>query len=326
MPDLLARTGGGDLLVLSWNGTQYAVQAQAAVGRTLTAVLHAPGGASRIYTASATNATPPVSDLRAYDRDLRPVASLGVPAVGALAARDGILWVATKWNLTAYTPGLQEVSRVAIPVPSGGPAIMGKALDGLMVEDGTAYVVDDVVFPFYVFRVDVRDPARLAYLDRHDLAGSAGPKWQWLDAAGRTWFVEERFAGMGGGSVGTAAIDTASGARGTGPQLSSSQVAYTPRPYASGHAILASGPRLPAWTVGLGNGTTWLGRMDFAGTAVHLACKTALPGADHAALAVDAGRIFTATPGRLQVHAWQAGMPLLLDQAVPGDLVELHAL
>ncbi|HEX2066484.1 MAG TPA: hypothetical protein VHI93_06700 [Candidatus Thermoplasmatota archaeon] len=320
MPILVARTPGG-LAVLEWNGTGYVLRAERALPVTAYAVGREPDPA--IYVASPDGEG---SRLLKLDAELRELARIALPRIGTLAFRDGVVWVATPWNLTAHDAGLRETARVAIPIPHH-PAM--KAIDGIMVENGTAFLIDDIVMPFFLFRVDVRDPAQPTYVDRHDLASSQSPRWQWLDAAGRTWFVENIFGGREGSSVGTVAIDTVTGHHLPGPQLwRHSEPIHSggPGPRDEGHRILASQQRLPAWAIGASGGKTWLGRIDMAGTEVHLSCRTVLPSASQAALAVDFNRIFSTSAGRLQVHGWQAHMPRTLDQPLPVDVRELQAL
>lgn len=128
------------------------------------------------------------------DGDLRVLTRAAIPEYAAMAARDGVVFVAGDW-LRAYDRGLALLGEIELPLKDSWS---GKTAHDMILHDGIAYLLDDVVLPLWVIRVDVRDPAAMRVIDRVELSGGHLAA-QWIDAADGRWMVLGSWGGMGGG-------------------------------------------------------------------------------------------------------------------------------
>lgn len=129
------------------------------------------------------------------DRDLRVTASAPVRSFGAMAFHDGLLYVAGA-NLTVYDGDLRALGDVELPLKEWGG---GKVAHDVIVHDGLAYLLDDVVMPLYVLRADVRDPARPLVTERISMTTVGGHlPMHWLDPERGGWVVIQSYGHRGG--------------------------------------------------------------------------------------------------------------------------------
>lgn len=268
LPDLLVVDRAGNLGRFTWEGTQVIQTASAGPGIAW-AIAMGPFMAASIVTAEQDAQ----GDWRLVLRDslLAPMTEVEVAPVTAMAAHDGFLYVATRWNLTAYDAMLNELGSVEL---EKGSAFKG--IDEIRVAGGYAYLLDDVMMPFLVFRVAVRDPSNMEVTLRHDTSSTTTPTLQWLDEETGTWYVEHNFYGQGGGLRTVVPISVEDGSLGTQLVLDS-QTFPDYRDQSSrretGYRVLGSTFHLPAWGL-LGGEVHSIARIGVHGESIERSCMT----------------------------------------------------
>lgn len=295
-PEILALDAKGNLTRFAWRLGSLAAAATAGPGIT-----HATVVGTDVVSAEKGDGN--TWRLVARRNDLSVKTQVSVPEVTALASSGATVYVATRWNLTAYDAGLRELGRVALVAPHGQS--MYKEVDDIRLADGHAYLLDDVVMPFWVFRVDVRDPAAMRQLLVHDMPSSSTPTLQWLNTTSSTWYVERNFYGMGGGGRSVVPISLADGAAGKSITVQGSSYPFMPddpsprREY--GYSVTDSTFTLPAWAI-TGRGNLSISLVDVQGTNLHRSCMTPVAGDTRIVQYAD----LLVTWGRSHVQFWEA--------------------
>ena len=201
-PDLLVAVDGpgGDVWLrrLSWQEGQYAVAREGEVFLAKPEPFVAPyaveGVGGEVFAYGGTRGDGGGPALLRLDTDLRVAARREVGAFASMAAHEGVLYVAGH-SLRTFDRDLNLLDEVELPLKESWA---GKMAHDLIVHDGTAYLIDDVVMPLYVLRVDVRDPRDLRVIDRQEIHGGHLPG-HWIDARNARWFVLQQWGGRGGG-------------------------------------------------------------------------------------------------------------------------------
>ena len=295
-PEILALDAKGNLTRFAWHLGSLAAAATAGPGIQHAAVL----GTDVVSAEKGDGGT---WRLVARRNDLSVRNQVTVPEITALATSGLTLYAATRWNLTAYDSNLQELGRVALVAPHGQS--MHKEVDDIRISDGHAYLLDDVMMPFWVFRVDVRNPAAMRQLLVQDVSASSTPKLQWLNTTSSTWYVEQNFYGRGGGSRSVVPISLADGTTGKSIAVQGSSYPFLPddqsprRQY--GYNVLDSTFTLPAWAL-TGHGNISITQVDVQGETLQRSCMTLAPNASHLLPYAD----LLVTWGRNQVQVWEA--------------------
>lgn len=167
---------GGELQVLR----RIQLDAFAAAGAEAMPVVHVTGhGAVVIQTTRA---------LVVLDRNFRPqvawkTASPELRIGASVLHRDGVL-LAAEGNLIVLDATLRELGRVSLG--------LGRDKNGhdLLVHGDEVLVLDNVVRPIFMFRIDLKDPARPRVLASiEDRATWAHLLYQWVDEPAGLWAV-----------------------------------------------------------------------------------------------------------------------------------------
>lgn len=166
-----------------------------------------------------------------------------VQRFGSMTAEAGVLWVATD-EFLAYDEDLQRLGRVDLPIKTAGA---GKVVHDVLVHDGVAFLLDDVVMPLFIFRVDVTDPGSMSVIGRGDLSGGHLPG-HWLDVEESRWIVLLTWGGRGGGYLDAMSYPFDGGEPERLRLHESSWNSTDPSDRSeSGYSILAHSGRSPVW-------------------------------------------------------------------------------
>lgn len=78
--------------------------------------------------------------------------------------------------------------------------LAGKHMEDMLVHDGVAYIVDNVIMPMFLFRVDVSDPVAPSYLEVLQMWGTnQSLHQQWLTPDANRWQFLQTTGHRGGG-------------------------------------------------------------------------------------------------------------------------------
>lgn len=267
-----------------------------------------------------------------YDAGLDEVRSVQVGQVGSITRDGDVLYVGGLGNLTTLTLDLQVLDVLHL---SGTPYVP-KRIDAVTVHhrstsDVVAYLVDDVVFPYRVYRVDATDPSHLAELGNDTVSSSGSPGPQWIDPQAHQWYVATNFYGMGvdgvGGSESAKAIGLDGQPAAKPVPLHGTLDKRTGRDTETGFDVAASDPFLPGWAVLQGDGNRTFARIAFQDGVPSHACDLALGAADGpAAMAYDGPWPVVAASRQLWVLDPGRGPIVARSQTLPfeaGDLAIL---
>lgn len=118
------------------------------------------------------------------------------PNAYVLTAVDGIVYA-------AYEDGIRILNTQfeTIGIGTLQKEFQGKHIEDIRVHNGTAYLVDDVVFPLFLFRFDVSDPAAPECIDTIPIEEvNQTLQQQWLDPPNDQWGIIQETTYMGGGT------------------------------------------------------------------------------------------------------------------------------
>ncbi|HEX2022395.1 MAG TPA: hypothetical protein VHH36_06750, partial [Candidatus Thermoplasmatota archaeon] len=166
-------------------------------------------------------------------------------------------------HLRVFTPDLLPLGEVELPLKESWA---GKVAHDLVVHDGVAYLIDDVVSPLYVVRVDVRDPSAMVVLERREVFGGHLPG-HWLEPDAGRWMVLETWGGRGGSHLAVHALPMRGGGEIESLTLSRTSFDFLGGGNRSteGLSIVAVTGTSPAWAVVAGEEGARVGRVRVAG-------------------------------------------------------------
>lgn len=270
--DLAVRVG--DRIAVLRNGAQhrYEVLAEGAEGTRFLAA--APGAVF-----AAKDADLATGRVVRYDATLEEVASVEVGQVGSLLVDRDVLYVGGLGRFTTLSLDLQVLDVLDL----SGTAVGGKRIDFITVHhrgvgDVVAYLVDDVLVPYRLYRVDVTDPARLVEGGNHTVFSSTSPGPQWIDHQAKQWYVQTNFYGRGVDGTGSQHEAVAIGLDGVPDgkpvPLHSTWTTEAGTVRETGYELAASTWYLPGWAVLHGNGSRMLSHVTFQNGVPSHACDT----------------------------------------------------
>lgn len=118
------------------------------------------------------------------------------PTAYVLTAADNIVYAAYEEGIKTLDTQFETIATGALP-----NEFQGKHIEDIRVHNGVAYVVDDIVFPLFLFRFDVSDPAAPECIDTIPIeAVNQTLQQQWLDPPTDQWGVIQETTHMGGGN------------------------------------------------------------------------------------------------------------------------------
>lgn len=142
------------------------------------------------------------SRIRLLDRELEPFATERLEGRHVLFARGVPIYAASERGFYVLGPLFGEVDVPTLAVAGDAPLpppLQEKEMDGLLVHDDIAYIVDDVLFPRYLLRVDVTDPFDPTYLEVVEIGGvNQTLTHQWLEPERNRWRLVQSTSTMAG--------------------------------------------------------------------------------------------------------------------------------
>lgn len=109
----------------------------------------------------------------------------GTPAI---AATDDRIYAASETEFTVFDDELTELGTARLP-----PGLQGKDMEDLVIHGDSAYIVDDVMEPLYLLRVDITDPSKPRYAEAVEiLEVNQTLGEQWIVPERNLWMVVQR--------------------------------------------------------------------------------------------------------------------------------------
>jgi hypothetical protein len=135
-----------------------------------------------------------------YGADLALLRSVPIPSPVTLGTGSGMVLVATNGTVESYDATL--VRRDVLELNASAWSSYRKNADFILFHDDVAYVVDDIVTPYYMLRLDVSSISDLRELTRTDLSGiNAGHGPQWINTTARVWGIRASWSALGPNGV-----------------------------------------------------------------------------------------------------------------------------
>lgn len=118
------------------------------------------------------------------------------PNAHVLTAADNVVYAAYENGIRTLDTRLESIGTCTLQ-----GEFQDKHMEDIRVHDGVAYIIDDVVFPLFLFRFDVSDPGAPEVIDTIPIEEiNQTLQQQWLHPSKDQWGVIQETAHMGGGS------------------------------------------------------------------------------------------------------------------------------
>lgn len=183
-------------------------------------------------------------ELVSFTSGLKRKSAKKLGKIEALTAYGAHLFASAQKSLIAFDGGLNELSRLEL-VCRG----WSKNAHDILIRRGTAYLLDNVMLPIFLFRADVRDPKAIRRIDRIEFTAiNAHLDLQWLQPKLKQWVVLSSYAHRGGSGQ-VVRIHRMVGSK---KPLATERIfsrQRIPEEKTEGTAILAATPLPPIWAV-----------------------------------------------------------------------------
>lgn len=124
-----------------------------------------------------------VTWLTVLDEAMDPRETRDLAGWHTLATDGDIVFTAYEDGFLSFDADLERLGETSLP-----EELAGKHMEDVLVYDGVAYVVDNAVYPMYLFRLDVSDPADPSYLEVLGTMGiGQSLHQQWLEPDANGW-------------------------------------------------------------------------------------------------------------------------------------------
>ena len=94
----------------------------------------------------------------ALDKNLNAKAECVVPDIAAIAPAGSILFAAAGGHMLTFNEGLTLISKTGLEIP--GDEGEWKNAHDIIIKGRSAYLIDDVSYPYYVVQIDINHPAQ----------------------------------------------------------------------------------------------------------------------------------------------------------------------
>jgi len=136
-------------------------------------------------------------ELLVFDRTFAQSTSRKFGKMGAIATDGQNVFVGADGSFIALSRDLQELDRVRLEFE--GPVHPDKNAHDILIYGDTAYLLDNIMGPLYLFRADIKDPTNLQIQESIVFQGiNAHLERQWLNPELNQWCVVQSFAHRGG--------------------------------------------------------------------------------------------------------------------------------
>ncbi|NES67478.1 MAG: hypothetical protein F6K24_20680, partial [Okeania sp. SIO2D1] len=130
-------------------------------------------------------------------RDLEKVKVREFVDIAAMAINRETIFVGTGGKLISLDRDLEILGEVDLELPNfrGGK----KNTHDILVYDSVAYLLDNVIKPIYILRVDVSNPSHLQIISKFKIFGTNHHlKRQWLNPSLNQWYILQSYATQAG--------------------------------------------------------------------------------------------------------------------------------
>jgi hypothetical protein len=135
--------------------------------------------------------------IRKYDATFNEGQSKTFGKIGAVGSHGNHLFVAADGSFICLNEDLQELDRIKLEFE--GPVPPDKNAHDIQIYRDTAYLLDNIVGPLFLFRINIQKPRDLHVTERimfQDI--NSHLHGQWLNPALGQWMVIQSFAHKGG--------------------------------------------------------------------------------------------------------------------------------
>ena len=121
------------------------------------------------------------------------------PSIGSIATDNKHLFVGAEGSFIALNKELEELSRVDLNFGDFFKNFKGKNVHDILLYKDTAYLLDNIMYPVYLYRVDIKNPKELKIISDDSIEDIyAHLDGQWLNPEEEQWAVIQSYSHMGG--------------------------------------------------------------------------------------------------------------------------------
>lgn len=114
------------------------------------------------------------------------------PEIGAMITVNDRIWLCTEGRLIVLDNNLYAVAEVHLNLPGITSNI--KNAHDIIIHENTAYLLDNVIEPTYIFKIDVSNPNQPQILNTIELIGvNHHLKQQWLNPTLQQWHIVQTY-------------------------------------------------------------------------------------------------------------------------------------
>lgn len=136
------------------------------------------------------------SGLTLLDRELRRIDGLEIPAPLDIGVSGDIIYCCSNSSLYSISPGLSIMDGIYLKTTDW---VGGKDAHDILIHNGSAYLLDNVITPIYVFKIDITDPWHMEMeLGFEIVTINQHLRAQWLEPSTGRWFIIQHLNYMGG--------------------------------------------------------------------------------------------------------------------------------
>jgi hypothetical protein len=132
------------------------------------------------------------------DNNHRIFAERSFGSVGSIATDSDVIYAGVDGRFCCLSDGLEEIGSIALGLDEDyfRPE---KNVDDILIHQNTAFLVDDVIMPLYIFKADISNKNEPVITDRVCLGGvNAHLAHQFINPVLRQWIVHEEYGHQGG--------------------------------------------------------------------------------------------------------------------------------
>lgn len=149
--------------------------------------------------------------LISLNKNLEIENQLDLGTIGALAVSDNTIFVAYNGSLFAFDKNLKELSSIYLNVTIRGEI---KNAHNIIIYEKRAYLLDNIVFPIYVFIIDIKDVDNLQINKTIEVWGmNQHLNDHWLNPELNQWLIVQSWGGRGGSGQGVLIYSLSNGTK-----------------------------------------------------------------------------------------------------------------
>lgn len=134
------------------------------------------------------------SELVVLDADFNPRKTNHRDGTPAVTATDDFIYTASEDGFFVFDTELTLVGSARLPSD-----LQGKEMEEVLLHNNTAYIVDDLLYPLYLLKVDITDPTQPRYTEVVRITGvNQTLTDQWIVPEANKWMVVQKSTTMAG--------------------------------------------------------------------------------------------------------------------------------